>query len=80
MIGFKSLEAIKHPDSGKIIDLNEATREETGVDDAYLKLYPVDGYGNQELLRSLIKQKNLMQSYTTQTQDFGVGCMIWNTK
>ena len=47
--------AIKHPDAGKVIDLNEATRKETGVEDAYLKIYPVDGYGNQELLRSLIK-------------------------
>ena len=47
--------AIKHPDAGKIVDLNDATRDETGVDDAYLKLYPVDGYGSQELLRQLIK-------------------------
>ena len=46
--------AIKHPDAGKIVDLNDATRDETGVDDAYLKLYPVDGYGSQELLRQLI--------------------------
>ena len=27
-------------------------RKETGVEDAYLKLYPVDGYGSQELLRN----------------------------
>ena len=39
--------AIKHPDNGKIVDLNQATREETGIEDAYLKLYPVDGYGNE---------------------------------
>ena len=47
--------AIKHPDSNKVVDLTDSVRKETGIEDAYLKLYPVDGYGNQELLRSLIK-------------------------
>ena len=58
--------AIKHPDAGKIVDLNQATREETGIEDAYLKLYPVDGYGSQELLRSLIKteQPDAILHYT----------------
>ena len=47
--------AIKHPDGGKIIDMNESATQETGVEDAYLKIYPVDGYGNPELVRQLIK-------------------------
>ena len=47
--------AIKHPDQGKIVDMNKTAREETGVEDAYLKLYPVSGYGNQDLLRELIQ-------------------------
>jgi glycosyltransferase involved in cell wall biosynthesis len=47
--------AIKHPDSNKAIDLNDSVRKETGVEDAYVKLYPVNGYGSQELLRQLIK-------------------------
>ena len=47
--------AIKHPDSNKVVDLNDSVRKETGVEDAYLKLYPVNGYGSQEVLRSLIK-------------------------
>ena len=46
--------AIKHPDSGKVIDMNESVRKETGVKDAYLKIYPVDGYGSPELLRYLM--------------------------
>ena len=46
--------AIKHPDAGKVIDMNEAMRKETGVEDASLKIYPVDGYGNPDLLRQLI--------------------------
>ena len=47
--------AIKHPDSGKIIDMNAAVREETGIEDASLKVYPTDGYGNPNLLRELMK-------------------------
>ena len=46
--------AIKHPDSGKVVDMNESVRKETGVKDANLKIYPVDGYGSPELLRYLI--------------------------
>ena len=43
--------AIKHPDNGKIIDMNDSVRKETGVENASLKIYPVDGYGNPNLLR-----------------------------
>jgi len=46
--------AIKHPESGKIVDMNEAVRKETGIEDAYLKIYPVDGYGSTELIRYLM--------------------------
>src|SRR6056300_559300 len=47
--------AIKLPDKGKIIDMNQTVREETGIEDASLKLFPVDGYGDPDLLRELIK-------------------------
>ena len=46
--------AIKHPEEGKVVDMNDSVREETGVEDAYLKIYPISGYGNQEMLRDLI--------------------------
>ena len=46
--------AIKHPDNGKIVDMNQSVREETGIEDANLKIYPVDGYGSPELLRHLL--------------------------
>tara|TARA_A100001391_G_scaffold64883_2_gene40590 strand:+ start:239 stop:1630 length:1392 start_codon:yes stop_codon:yes gene_type:complete len=46
--------AIKHPDSGKVVDMNESVRKETGIKDASLKIYPVDGYGSPELLRYLM--------------------------
>tara|TARA_B100002019_G_C21265437_1_gene599157 strand:- start:1582 stop:2973 length:1392 start_codon:yes stop_codon:yes gene_type:complete len=46
--------AIKHPDEGKFIDMNESVRKETGVKDAYLKIIPTSGYGTPELLRHLL--------------------------
>ena len=49
--------AIKHPEAGKVIDMNESVRNETGVQDANLKIYPVDGYGSPELLRQLISNE-----------------------
>ena len=47
--------AINHPDQGKIIDMNEASRKETGIQHAYLKLYPTSGYGSPDLLREVIE-------------------------
>ena len=47
--------AIEHPDKGKIIDMNQSMVEETGVEDAYLKVLPVSGYGSPELVRQLIQ-------------------------
>ena len=46
--------AIKHPESGKVVDMNESVREETGIEDAELMIYPTSGYGNQEMVRDLI--------------------------
>ena len=47
--------AIKHPDKGKIFDLSDDLAEQTGVEDAYCKVYPVDGYGNPDIVRELIQ-------------------------
>ena len=33
--------AIKHPDEGKIINMNDSIRQETGVQDANLTIYPI---------------------------------------
>ena len=46
--------AIKHPEFGKIVDLNNDVRNKTGVKDANVKIYPSNGYGNIERLRELI--------------------------
>ena len=45
--------AIKHPEGGKVVNMDQTLRDETGVEDAKLTIYPIDGYGNQELLREL---------------------------
>ena len=47
--------AIKHPDKGKAFDLSQNINQETGLTDSSVKLYPTDGYGNQELVRQMIK-------------------------
>ena len=46
--------AIKHPDEGQNIDMNSDMQERTGIPDADLKIHPVSGYGNQELVRGLM--------------------------
>ena len=46
--------AIKHPEAGKVLDLNDSVREQTGVKDASVKIYPFDGYGNPEIIRQLL--------------------------
>ena len=47
--------AIKHPDEGKVIDMNQQIKEEIGIDGAYLKIYPTSGYGNPDLLRQIME-------------------------
>ena len=58
--------AIKHPEEGKVVDMNDSVREETGIKDASLKIYPISGYGNQELIRQVmnIEQPNAILHYT----------------
>ena len=46
--------AIKHPEDGKIVDMNDAVRQDLGIKDANLKIYPVSGYGNEEIVRYML--------------------------
>ena len=50
--------AIKHPEAGKVVNMNTAIREETGIKDASLTIYPTDGYGSQEQIRELLQREN----------------------
>lgn len=46
--------AIQHPEKGKVFDLSASTNEMKKIKDAYVKLYPVDGYGNEQILFQVI--------------------------
>jgi glycosyltransferase involved in cell wall biosynthesis len=47
--------AITHPEKGKRLDLSQSTNETSGLTDSSVIMYPVDGYGDPDLLRQLIK-------------------------
>jgi hypothetical protein len=47
--------SVQHPEKGKIINLDGAVNNSAGISDAYVRLYPVDGYGNPEILNEVIK-------------------------
>ena len=47
--------SVKHPDKGKSTDVSKGINDEAGIDDAYVKLYPSDGYGSPDILREIIK-------------------------
>lgn len=49
--------SINHPESGKIVDVNDDIRKRTGVEDANLKIIPYNGYGDIGILRKLIKEE-----------------------
>jgi len=46
--------AITHPEKGKVFDLSQSTNEQKKIKDSYVKLYPCDGYGNEQTLFQLI--------------------------
>jgi glycosyltransferase involved in cell wall biosynthesis len=44
----------QHPEKGKILNLDKATTDMTGIPDPYVRLYPTDGYGNPDILREVM--------------------------
>ena len=57
--------AIKHPEEGKVVDMSTGLGE-FGIRDGYLKLYPVNGYGNEDILREVmaIEKPDAILHYT----------------
>jgi len=49
--------AIQHPEKGQRIDISKATAEQTGISDSFVHIIPTDGYGNPDIVRSLINQE-----------------------
>ena len=46
--------SIQHPEAGKRLDLSQSTNESTSLKDSSVFLYPANGYGDPEMLRSII--------------------------
>ncbi len=57
--------AIKHPEKGKVFDLSNSLKD-FGVKNGYLKIYPVDGYGDEGILREVmgIEKPDAILHYT----------------
>ena len=52
--------AINHPEIGKgVLDVSEDVKNITGVKDANLKILPNNGYGDMNILRTLIENEKL---------------------
>ncbi len=47
--------SIDHPEKGKRLDLSQNTNELMGINDSSVLLYPAAGYGDSQMLRSIIK-------------------------
>ena len=48
--------AIEHPEKGKIVDMSNGL-EEFGIKNGYLKIYPVNGYGSEDILREVFEME-----------------------
>jgi len=51
--------AVKHPDEGKRFDLSADISKQNNISDASVTIHPISGYGNPDLLRSIIKQEKI---------------------
>ena len=50
---------INHPEAGKGIDLSQETNKLLGIDDSYVRVLPYNGYGDQAVIRYLLKTEKL---------------------
>lgn len=48
---------IKHPEAGKVLDLNDDVRKRTGVEDAWVKIVPYNGYGDINIIRTILSEE-----------------------
>ena len=46
---------VNHPEKGKALDLSQAVAQQTGVQDADVKIFPYDSYGDAGILRYLLE-------------------------
>jgi len=46
--------ALQHPEAGKGLDLSDQVAKETGIEDAVVKIIPWNGYGDRNILFTLL--------------------------
>lgn len=51
--------AINHPEFGKIMDASDSLKNDTGIEDPYLRIYPYNGYGDAPVIRTLIEREKI---------------------
>jgi glycosyltransferase involved in cell wall biosynthesis len=49
--------AVSHPEKGNAIDFSEAIKNQVDVEDPYCHIYPVEGYGNIDVVRAIIERE-----------------------
>lgn len=49
--------AISHPQKGTVADMSDATNKMLGRNDCYVKLYPIDGYGDEDTLFAIMNME-----------------------
>jgi len=49
--------ALDHPDSGKVFDVSKEINDKLKIDDAEVKIMSHNGYGNQQIVRNLIRSE-----------------------
>ena len=50
--------AIQHPEAGSRLDICGDTNKILGIEDSYVYIYPINGYGSPEIVRQLIQIEN----------------------
>lgn len=51
--------AIQHPDAGKLIDISDDVKNQTGVSDASVRIIPYNGYGDPNIVRNIIENEEI---------------------
>lgn len=46
--------ALSHPEAGKVMDLSDSVNKQIGIDDAFIRVMPNNGYGDPNLIRQLL--------------------------
>ena len=47
--------AVQHPEVGRGVDISDSIKNEFGIEDPYVRIYPYNGYGDQNILRYLLE-------------------------